>query len=213
LLVRRVAGTNQSLEVTGRAALLPRGAWSPRRGQHLNSGVRLPKREQCRLLCFYVDTEQRPGRAARGGIWRTLLEVLATHSQKSVTSQPEQEVIRVSLVSCPACGRQISTDAEACPQCGHPNRATTRIQVGPNCYACSAAATTRCQGCGVLSCPQHLQSISVLRGYVRANELLCDSCSSSAKSTTEGWQMYFCILGAFFGIIAFLIILAQMRGR
>src|SRR5262249_49721843 len=119
----------------------------------------------------------------------------------------------ISLITCPACGRQISREAEACPQCGHPNRATTRIQAGPNCYACSAAATTRCQGCGVLSCPQHLQSISVLRGYVRANELLFDSCYSSAKSTTEGWQMYFWILGAFFFIIAFLIVLAQMRGR
>jgi hypothetical protein len=24
------------------------------------------------------------------------------------------------LIDCPACGRQISTEAESCPQCGHP---------------------------------------------------------------------------------------------
>jgi hypothetical protein len=26
------------------------------------------------------------------------------------------------LIECPACGRQISVEADACPQCGHPNR-------------------------------------------------------------------------------------------
>jgi type II secretory pathway component PulF len=26
------------------------------------------------------------------------------------------------LIECPACGRQISVEAEACTQCGHPNR-------------------------------------------------------------------------------------------
>jgi hypothetical protein len=26
------------------------------------------------------------------------------------------------LIECPACGRQISAEAEPCPQCGHPNR-------------------------------------------------------------------------------------------
>jgi hypothetical protein len=29
------------------------------------------------------------------------------------------------LIECPACGRQISVEAEACPQCGRPNRLTT----------------------------------------------------------------------------------------
>jgi hypothetical protein len=30
------------------------------------------------------------------------------------------------LIECPACGRQISVEAEACPQCGHPNRRPLR---------------------------------------------------------------------------------------
>lgn len=25
------------------------------------------------------------------------------------------------LIKCPACGREISSEADACPQCGHPN--------------------------------------------------------------------------------------------
>lgn len=31
-----------------------------------------------------------------------------------------QEVARVALISCPECGRQISDQAGACPQCGMP---------------------------------------------------------------------------------------------
>jgi len=34
------------------------------------------------------------------------------------------------LFECPACGRQISVEAEACPQCGHPNRLTTPARHG-----------------------------------------------------------------------------------
>ena len=34
------------------------------------------------------------------------------------------------LVECPACGRQISVEAEACPQCGHPNRPITSVRHG-----------------------------------------------------------------------------------
>lgn len=36
----------------------------------------------------------------------------------------------MSLIACPACGRQISVEAEACPQCGHPNRLTAPAQRG-----------------------------------------------------------------------------------
>jgi hypothetical protein len=34
------------------------------------------------------------------------------------------------LIECPACGRQISVEAEACPQCGHPNRLITPVRRG-----------------------------------------------------------------------------------
>jgi hypothetical protein len=92
------------------------------------------------------------------------------------------------LINCPACGRAISTEAEACPQCGHPNRPTTREPAGPTCYACSAPATTRCQSCGALSCAEHLQSIYVYHGRGGAYELRCESCHSSAVAwKTFSW--------------------------
>ena len=84
------------------------------------------------------------------------------------------------LISCPECGRSISTAAEACPQCGHPNRAAGKPLAGPTCYSCPAPATTRCQSCGAFSCPQHLQSIYVSHGRGGAYELRCQSCYSSA---------------------------------
>jgi hypothetical protein len=95
------------------------------------------------------------------------------------------------LISCPECGRQISIAAEACPQCGHPNRPSK--PTGPTCYACSAPATTRCQSCGALSCALHLQNIFVSRGHGGgAYELRCKSC----YATAQAWQVVgFVIIG------------------
>jgi hypothetical protein len=104
------------------------------------------------------------------------------------------------LIDCPECGRRISTAAEACPQCGHPNRPTGHTTTGPQCYACSATATTRCQRCGKLSCAEHLQSIYVPHGRGGAYELRCETCYSSAAT----WKMFGCIVG----IIVFVIVLA-----
>lgn len=114
------------------------------------------------------------------------------------------------LVNCPECGRQISTAAEACPQCGHPmrGRAATPTPVGPACYACSATATTRCQSCGALSCAQHLDSIYVSHGKGGAYELRCQSCYSSAQAfQVVGW-----IIGAI-AIVVVLVIWSQMGRR
>lgn len=86
------------------------------------------------------------------------------------------------LINCSACGRQMSSSAAACPQCGHPN--------GPTCYKCASAATTRCQSCGVLSCAVHLQNIYVHHGKGGAYELRCDSCYESAKT----WQTVGCVI-------------------
>ena len=86
------------------------------------------------------------------------------------------------LIACSACGHRISTEAQSCPQCGHPNRAATRAPAGPKCYACSATATTRCQSCGALSCARHLQSIFVSHGRGGAYELRCERCYSSARA-------------------------------
>ena len=109
------------------------------------------------------------------------------------------------LIECAACGREISTEAEACPQCGHPNRAAARAATGPKCYACSAAATTRCQSCGVLSCAQHLRSIYVTHGRGGAYELRCESCYSSAMV----WK----IVGGIIFLIVLVIILVFVFGR
>jgi hypothetical protein len=107
------------------------------------------------------------------------------------------------LISCAACGRQISTEAEACPQCGHPNRARTRTPTGPACYSCAAPATTRCQRCGALSCAEHLQSIYVAHGRGGAYELRCASCYSSAAAwQVVGW-IFFAIILLIFAIFFF----------
>lgn len=114
------------------------------------------------------------------------------------------------LIPCPECGRQISTAAEACPQCGHPNRTAPKTEAdweptGPRCYACSAAATTRCQRCGALSCAVHLNSIYVSHGQGGAYELRCESCYSSAMA----WKVVgFIIIG-----VAAIIMLAMFANR
>src|SRR3954453_2318893 len=86
----------------------------------------------------------------------------------------------MALIPCPECGRQISTEAESCPQCGYPNCTSMPASTGPRGFACPAPATTRCQSCGALSCAQHLQSIYVPHGRGGAYELRCESCYSSA---------------------------------
>jgi hypothetical protein len=103
------------------------------------------------------------------------------------------------LIPCPECGRQISTAAEACPQCGHPNRpvAPVRTESGPQCYACDTPATTRCQSCGALSCALHLQSIYVSHGQGGAYELRCESCHASAMT----WKVIGFVLVGIFAII------------
>ena len=105
------------------------------------------------------------------------------------------------LINCSACGRQISTEAEACPQCGHPNRHARQEAAGPNCYACSRSATTRCQSCGTLSCAVHLQSVYVAHGRGGAYELRCQSCYDSAMT----WKVVGWIFGGIVAVIALII--------
>src|SRR6516164_6882394 len=108
------------------------------------------------------------------------------------------------LMSCPECGRQVSTEADACPQCGHPMRRTAQAPGSPRCYACSAPATTRCQSCGALSCAEHLQSIYVQHGKGGAYELRCESCYSSAVS----WKVFGWVVGGIVLIIGLVIFLS-----
>jgi hypothetical protein len=111
------------------------------------------------------------------------------------------------LTNCPECGRQVSTAAEACPQCGHPIRPAPPAPEGPKCYSCSAPATTRCQCCGALSCAEHLQSIYVTHGRGGAYELRCESCYSSAQA----WKVFGWIIGGIILIIV-LFLLASHGG-
>ncbi|MCA9071538.1 MAG: hypothetical protein KDA84_21575 [Planctomycetaceae bacterium] len=104
------------------------------------------------------------------------------------------------LINCSVCNRQISAAAEACPQCGHPNRPASPKPSGPRCYSCSATATTRCQRCGRLSCAQHLDSIYVSHGKGGSYELRCDDCYQSAMT----WK----IVGWVFGAIMLIVILS-----
>jgi hypothetical protein len=113
------------------------------------------------------------------------------------------------LIPCPECGREISTAAEACPQCGHPNRPAPREPesepAGPQCYACTAPATTRCQSCGALSCALHLESIYVSHGRGGAYELRCQSCYQSAVT---GKIIGFVVVGIF--VVVALIFITQI---
>ncbi len=115
------------------------------------------------------------------------------------------------LIDCPACGRQISVEAEACPQCGHPNRPATPAPAaapGPKCYACHAAATTRCQSCNALSCAVHLESIYVAHGQGGGYELRCSSCYDSAMT----WEIVgFVFVGI--AVVVMLVVMSQMSMR
>ena len=94
------------------------------------------------------------------------------------------------LIDCPACGRPIPEEPKECPACGHPR---------PTYYACPTAPTERCQGCGVFSCPRHLQATFMLRagGYpfsVPLTERFCRRCYFSAKA--KQW-----LVGAFAAVV------------
>ena len=114
-------------------------------------------------------------------------EAVDTHAagEKTAPAHGTKSESPMTLIECPACGRQISAEANACPQCGHPNRAA-----GLKCYACAVPATTRCQSCGALSCVRHVQSIYVSHGEGGANELRCETCYSSAEARTAFERLF-----------------------
>lgn len=109
------------------------------------------------------------------------------------------------LINCSACGNKISVEAEACPQCGHPNRIAEPGSAEPQCYSCSSTATTRCQSCGAFSCARHLQSIYVSHGRGGAYELRCEGCYSSAMT----WK----VLGGVIFVVVLIIVLAMFFGN
>src|SRR5262249_57931217 len=119
----------------------------------------------------------------------------------------------MGLIKCPACGREISTEAESCPQCGHPNRPTGAAAAGPKCYACAAPATTRCQSCGALSCATHLQSVYVSHGRGGAYELRCAPCYASAmESKALNMVIGICLIVVIL-IVILVIVLQSQRAK
>ena len=95
----------------------------------------------------------------------------------------------MKLISCPACGREISTEAEFCPGCGHPHR-----QLNPEeqekCYKCSKEATTRCIECGEYSCAKHLEPYSTHK----TRGLVCKKCIEKFEEDHE-LDMFLLIAG------------------
>jgi hypothetical protein len=61
------------------------------------------------------------------------------------------------LIHCTECGQQISTEAEACPQCGHPNRRTPPAapRLATQCKTCAQPAVGSCKACGGFYCASH----------------------------------------------------------
>ena len=101
---------------------------------------------------------------------------------------------------CPTCGCPIPEEAAACHARGSP---------GPRCYACPVAVGERCQGCGVLSCPQHLQATYLLRAgqypfTVPLPKRFCRRCYFSAKA--RQW------LVGVFTVVVFVAFLASLIG-
>jgi uncharacterized membrane protein YvbJ len=52
----------------------------------------------------------------------------------------------MALISCPSCSKEVSTEAEACPSCGHPIKGKTVI-VHNHVSAASAASSGGGFGC------------------------------------------------------------------
>jgi hypothetical protein len=123
---------------------------------------------------------------------------------------PATEVL-MSLTPCPACGREISTEARSCPQCGHPQGETATAPVGSKCYACTAPATTRCEQCQAPSCAQHLQGIHVGIGEKKRYQLRCQQCYSEAKAN-EALLPWFFVFGCIFFIAVIVFILGLRFG-
>jgi hypothetical protein len=63
----------------------------------------------------------------------------------------------MALISCPACGRQISQAAAACPHCGHPNPHAPPAATGlpTRCKSCAQPAIGACRACGGFYCARH----------------------------------------------------------
>lgn len=111
------------------------------------------------------------------------------------------------LVACPECGGKLSTAAEMCPHCGHPNEIVTRpiakaIPKEDQCYACDREATQCCPKCERLSCARHLVSHN---GGRYGHRLLCTDCRKVEEKDVQRVQIVFAI---FFVVLLSLFLLS-----
>lgn len=54
-----------------------------------------------------------------------------------------KEVLTLALIKCPDCGKEVSDQAVACPNCGHPLKVAARFAGPPeNCSSCGGQLKT-----------------------------------------------------------------------
>lgn len=110
------------------------------------------------------------------------------------------------LIPCPVCTNHISVEAAACPRCGHPNRPDEPLSDQRACYSCDAAATTRCESCGIGSCREHLSLTTVYYGKRREEEFRCADCAKLAV----GWRTFEGLL-IFVFVFVMIVLIAASR--
>jgi hypothetical protein len=92
------------------------------------------------------------------------------------------------LICCTACGRQISTEAAACPQCGHPNRPASLAPTP--CKSCSQPAIGACKKCGKFYCAKHGGGTSY--GPLCSTCYVCKRCSQLPISACSVCGGFYC---------------------
>lgn len=116
----------------------------------------------------------------------------------------------MALIACPECRREgVSDQAPTCPGCGYPiaPAPVPAAAVAPpkadvrTCRDCSRPATTRCVGCGALSCAEHVSPVT--NRDFGGQELRCARCAAA------GWPLYYfslCVLGVVLLIVLGVVI-------
>jgi hypothetical protein len=92
------------------------------------------------------------------------------------------------LIRCTACGREISTEAAACPQCGHPNQPASLAPTP--CKSCSQPAIGACKTCGGFYCDKHGRVTSY--GPLCSACYVCKSCSQLPIGACKRCGGFYC---------------------
>lgn len=92
------------------------------------------------------------------------------------------------LIECPACGRQISVEAEACPQCGHPNRLTPPPRRGLPLPATRLTPNSPAWPFTIIAAGIHSTLVLVLFLWARRSEKVLKDFNLQLPSATQ-WVM------------------------